>query len=384
MANTRYLTHFESNCKSLTDSLRDGILSGEYKPGDRLPSFSEAKASGISQRKFEHAHARLEKEGLIRRVPRRGTFVLSPPVTGTRTTHSSLMQNTVLIIAARRDVSRLQEHLAGWHGTEIINHLSEFNYNIMFLSLDALIEREFTHLVQDPPAALVFLEATVNLSLGEHVAQMLKKIDRPVVLAGDDLWMADFDRIAPDHEQGAFDLTNRLIEKGCRRILNVWPGDTERYWLARKWAGYSAAVKAAGLEVLDPVIIPERDFGQVDRKWFDDETRRFYGYIQPRLGSENLVNAIMSYSDPWVGFIAAAVRLAGQTPNGDVLIAGYDDSFSWGWHDGWEPTRPALTVNKQDQLISTLICQRVHEVLQLPGRLQPTRILVESKLIEKE
>ncbi len=386
MSSTRYLTQFESTYKTLAAELRDQIRSGQLKPGDRLPSFSEGKASGISQRTFEHAHALLEKEGLIRRIPRRGTFVSAPPLTAAvaRSSRSSVMQNTVLIIAARRDVGRLQQHLEGWHGTEIVDHLSEFHYNIMFLSLDALIEREFKHLVQDPPAALVFLEASVGLAMGEQVAQILKKIARPVVLAGDDKWMADFDRIAPDHEKGAFELTKRLIEKGGRRILNVWPGDTGRYWLAAKWAGYRAAIQAAGLDILDPVIIPERSFGKIDRQWFDDEVRRFYGYIQPTLVGENPVDAIMSYTDPQVGIIAAAVRLAGLTPNSDVLIAGYDDSFSWGWHEAWEPTKPVLTVNKQDSLIAKLICQRVHEVLQLPERSKPTRILVESKLIELE
>jgi len=63
----------------LYEQLHEQIRHGELKPGDRLPSFSELRSLyGAMPATVERTYARLEKENLIERQPRRGIFVAQP------------------------------------------------------------------------------------------------------------------------------------------------------------------------------------------------------------------------------------------------------------------------------------------------------------------
>ncbi len=63
----------------LADQLRHQVQAGHLKPGDRLPSFATMKAAhGVSQNTWDKAHALLEKERIVVRLPNKGTFVAEP------------------------------------------------------------------------------------------------------------------------------------------------------------------------------------------------------------------------------------------------------------------------------------------------------------------
>jgi DNA-binding GntR family transcriptional regulator len=56
-------------------TIRDGIVSGIYKPGSHLTSQDLATTSGISRTPVREAMRRLHSEGLIEFIPHRGAFV---------------------------------------------------------------------------------------------------------------------------------------------------------------------------------------------------------------------------------------------------------------------------------------------------------------------
>lgn len=57
------------------DALRSMILSGELRPGDRLPENSLTAQLGVSRSPLREAMSVLEQEGLIVQAPRRGAIV---------------------------------------------------------------------------------------------------------------------------------------------------------------------------------------------------------------------------------------------------------------------------------------------------------------------
>ena len=59
------------------DAIRDLILNGTYKPGDRLKEVELSNGLGISRSPVREAIASLANEGLISFVPHRGAFVRS-------------------------------------------------------------------------------------------------------------------------------------------------------------------------------------------------------------------------------------------------------------------------------------------------------------------
>ena len=61
---------------SISDALLGKILSGELKPGDRLPAERDmAEQMGVSRSSLHHAGLQLETQGFLRIEPRRGTVV---------------------------------------------------------------------------------------------------------------------------------------------------------------------------------------------------------------------------------------------------------------------------------------------------------------------
>ncbi len=57
------------------NTLRDAIVSGELKPGERLMEVSLAEKMGVSRTPVREAVRKLEMEGLVKMTPRRGTHV---------------------------------------------------------------------------------------------------------------------------------------------------------------------------------------------------------------------------------------------------------------------------------------------------------------------
>jgi GntR family transcriptional regulator len=63
----------------IQESVRERIVSGAVRPGERLPSEPElARTFSTSRLTVRHALARLEYDGMIERRPGRGTFVAQP------------------------------------------------------------------------------------------------------------------------------------------------------------------------------------------------------------------------------------------------------------------------------------------------------------------
>jgi GntR family transcriptional regulator len=62
--------------QKLASEIRDKVASGEYKPGDRIPSESTfCKTSGLSLLTVRQAMGVLVDEGLLERFPGRGTYI---------------------------------------------------------------------------------------------------------------------------------------------------------------------------------------------------------------------------------------------------------------------------------------------------------------------
>ena len=57
------------------NTLRDAIVSGDLKPGERLMEVTLAEKMGVSRTPVREAVRKLELEGLVTMIPRKGTHV---------------------------------------------------------------------------------------------------------------------------------------------------------------------------------------------------------------------------------------------------------------------------------------------------------------------
>lgn len=60
---------------SVTENIRNAILTGHFRPGERLPERELCEMTGVSRTLVREALRQLESEGLIKVIPYRGPFV---------------------------------------------------------------------------------------------------------------------------------------------------------------------------------------------------------------------------------------------------------------------------------------------------------------------
>lgn len=66
-----------STAEAAAQAIRDAIITGRLNPGDRLVEQRLAGGLGIGQPTLREALKELEQEGLLRKVPQKGTYVAS-------------------------------------------------------------------------------------------------------------------------------------------------------------------------------------------------------------------------------------------------------------------------------------------------------------------
>lgn len=120
----------------VVDELRNAILVGRYKPGERLVEDRLAHDFGVSRIPVREALRTLAAEGLIEVVPRRGAIVAVLPTNVAREmieVRAALEGLNARLAARRRDAELLnavKEVLAKGNATAAagrLDHLSEFN-----------------------------------------------------------------------------------------------------------------------------------------------------------------------------------------------------------------------------------------------------------------
>lgn len=105
------------------DALRDAILNGRLGPGDRIVEAEVARQMAISRAPIREAIRKLEQDGLVRYVPRRGTVVVK------------LSSDEV------RDVYYLRAHLEGYAARLATRYASEADLQALAGLFDQMMLR---------------------------------------------------------------------------------------------------------------------------------------------------------------------------------------------------------------------------------------------------
>ncbi len=394
----------------LCDELRERIVLGDFKPGDRLPSFTEMRQQyGVSQSTLERAHGILEVEGLTVRKRGAGTFVLdgTPEHAGLndKPVKPSFLNRTIAVFTPF--AKPVEAHKAGgwleWIGQSAINRVQTAGHHVVTLHPD-ISRDELETLVSERPLGVLVSAAITENSLPLTLVHKLRQANIPVVAYGGDPGELGCDCILSDHEQGAYELTRLLIERGCQRILNVCPDGPTPYWYHQRFAGYERAMREAGLETLPAAQTPVmHDLShtrrvnaqaalkpvetavnaEADEEIFRRDVKSSVGHFIEHLTGSQPVDALMMVTDRNVYLAAAVCRMLGKDPNSDVLVTGYDNYFLDCEERELEPFTPLATVDKNNGALGAAMAQLLLERTegQLPSQPQircvsPTLIVV--------
>jgi GntR family transcriptional regulator, vanillate catabolism transcriptional regulator len=221
-------------------ALREALLSGEFKPGERMSELPLVERLGVSRTPLRLALASLEHEGLLRVLPTGGYVVREFTQADIRDAIElrGVLEGTACRFAAerganRRDLRALREinaaveplvHLADYESFERYVALNEaFHNRLIKMARSPLLERTL-----DAVLSLPF--ATPNALVLQH-AQLRESREILVVAHRQHLWLVDAiearegaraDSVAREHAR--LSLTNLEIVLSQRGLLEQLPG----------------------------------------------------------------------------------------------------------------------------------------------------------------
>ena len=361
------MTNVSPRARAL-ETIRDWIAGGELKPGSILPPERElAGRLGVSLGSIQRALRVLEDEGSLDRHGTRTRTVAQKAAVA-----PGLLDGAVLVVSDCTNANA-DPNAYGWSGyvtAGILSALSAQKLHAMVLDPRGLDLAQLDRMLSSGAGGLIVPEVEIPGSHPEIWAAHAKAAGVPVALFGDEPGCETFDRVVPDHEAGAYELTRWLLSTGRHAIRMLNNYEKPSRWASERRAGYERAMREAGHEPLSPVFCPEGLFpGLSAEAIFQAQSQSVAGALLPALSHEQPLDAIMAITDGTVFAAIAGLKLLGKTPNRDVAVVGYDDYWDQSNERNFEPTPPLATVNKRNveigrELVKMLLDRR-------DGRLPP-------------
>lgn len=271
---------------SLMEELKSKILSGEIRPGAKLPSENElAQEYEISRHTVRKALAILVTDGYITTKHGKGTFCSD------RMAHRKNSKNIAVVTTYISDYifPRLIQ------GMDRV--LTEQGYSIMLKNtgnsrqkeaqcLEDILTKDVDGLIIEPSKSQILCR---NMPLYEQ----LDRMGIPYVfIQGSYLQMKNKPTILLDDAKGAYLLTKYLIDTGHRQIAGVFKADDSQG--AERHKGYVKALQEAGMSYQPELVV-----------WFHTEDRK----VKPAVMVQMMLE-----------------RIGKKVPE-DLSVTGYDDSM---------------------------------------------------------
>ncbi|HEX2905765.1 MAG TPA: GntR family transcriptional regulator [Phototrophicaceae bacterium] len=305
----------------LHNQLRQLILSGRWPHGTHIPSESQfANHLKVSRTTVRLALQQAELEGLIERIPGRGTFVAYQDSTDHKhrliafVTRGFDAENTLMLL----------------HGAE--SEAKARGYEIIFSHPQSYAEEIDTlQRLRGANVAGVLIWPHAHASKPQQQnAVYYQQVGLPIVLMDRLIYGGGYDCITSDNYGGAQMLTRHLIEQGHQHVVFLSHHETELISVIERYQGYSDTVQAAGLTPAAMWLIGEPGHetsvsdmlrASIDLNSLElQQIKRCMETAQPR------PTAIFALND-YVAILAArAMKLLNLQVPCDVSIVGFDDT----------------------------------------------------------
>lgn len=321
--------------RQLLNELRHAILGGQLQPHDQLPGENElVEQLGISRATIRRAWQDALEEELIYRVPGKGTYVAdTQPARAPRQVVGFLIPgfhspfDSYLLIGAE---SMLRAH----------------GYGLLFACTERQVDEEnriVNEMCADGVAGLLLWPALGNST---HRALMDPRCNVPAVLMDRPIPGLTLPCVSSNNHRGGLQAVHHLLELGHTRIaflctphLDLWP-------IAERHRAYEDAMRSAGLEPLEPIIIGSREEFKVYAEHLSYLTayRDEIEAVAQLLAAADRPTAIFAMNDLMAFIIIRAAAIAGVRVPEELSIVGFDNLALA------EHVNPPLTTISQDPM----------------------------------
>ncbi|MGV3619152.1 MAG: GntR family transcriptional regulator [Fimbriimonas sp.] len=281
--------------EAVAQALKDGIAQGLWKPGEKIPSEHElASRFGVAYMTARQAVSSLEREGLLERIARKGTFVATPiPANPARHVY-------LLLQGARLSLDPLYfPHIAAGFERELAAsefEMSLYDYKVA-LGPDTL-----------PPGSLVVC-LLIREEEADHARTLAARGHRVLVInrSGVD----GLPCVSPDNAGGARTAVEHLMDLGHDRI-GLIAGPPDNLDARERNRGYLEAFSRR-----------DRKPGPQAGDGFDEDSG--YRAVNALLAAGAPFDALFCASDVSAVGAMTALKEAGIKVPGDVSIVGFGD-----------------------------------------------------------
>ena len=340
------MTNHSPRSKALT-AIREMIENGTLAPGAMLPpERSLAIRLDVSLSTLQRALLLLEAEGLVVRRGARTRLVAKAA-----SKDEELLAGTVLVVAENNHPVN-DPTVYGWAGYVASGSLSEIlqlKLHAVVLNPDELADDRLDRLLASGVSGFILPELDRFETHFPGWAKHAVDAKVPVVVFGDEEPLRGFDRVAPDHETGAYALTQWLLSTGRKAPHLVAMSDQPPAWMQARRRGYEKAMREAGRDPFPSLLLPSLSSEETSEdKRLQIKTQIMAGALL-HLNHDNIpVDALLATTDGDLPAIAAAVKLLGKTPNADIALVGYDDYWDQAPDRSIDDTPPLATINKNN------------------------------------
>lgn len=302
--------------RQLLNELRHAILSGELQPHDQLPGENElVEQLGVSRATIRRAWQDALEEELIYRVTGKGTYVAD--------TQPARVPRQVVGFLVPGFHSPFDSYLL--IGAESV--LRAHGYGLLFACTERQVDEEnriVNEMCADGVAGLLLWPALGNSA---RRALMDPHCNVPAVLMDRPIPGLTLPCVSSNNHRGGLQAMHHLLDLGHSRIaflstphLDLWP-------ISERHRAYEDAMRSAGLEPLEPIIIGTREEFKVHAEYlsylaaYRDEIEA----VARLLSGPGRPTAIFAMNDLMAFIIIRAAALAGVRVPDELSIVGFDN-----------------------------------------------------------
>lgn len=295
---------------SLMEHLKQEILSGNIKPGEKLPSEKElSEQFHLSRHTIRKAIAILASNGYVIAEHGKGTFCSE------RVRHMKHSRNVAVITTYLSDYifPRLiqgMDRILTANGYSIILKNTGNSRTNEARALEDILTKDIDGVIIEPSKSQILCKHT-------NLYEMLEEYEIPYVfIQGIYEQMREKPHILMDDCKGGYLLTKYLIENSHKHVAGVFKADDMQGKERHK--GYVQALQEAGYGYNPDMVI-----------WFHTEDRK----TKPSLLVEHMLtdklplDAFVCYNDQIALDVIRTLHKNGLTVPEDISVTGYDNSI---------------------------------------------------------
>jgi DNA-binding LacI/PurR family transcriptional regulator len=300
--------------------MRQLVLSNRWPVGYRLPSETALQNQlKISRSTIRHALRNLEVEGLIERMPGRGTFVAPLPE------RNSLHRPIAFMVT---DFERpMQRQLLS--GAEGVTRAA--GYPIFFCNSDSdpAEERRMLEQFQNDNVAGILLWPSIASGQSDYLAELTNQRVPPITMMDRTFDHIECDYVTSHNYQGGCSAVEHLVELGHEHIAFLSCNILGLRPIGERYRGYQDAMLRAGLKPSEAWIIGEPDMeihSEFALEAYSENGSPLVDEIAGLLNeNKQRATAIFAINDNVALLTLKAAHNIGVRVPDELSIVGYDD-----------------------------------------------------------